>query len=93
MVSKTNLNLLIRVEKCENLKPLFMGTYVSIQYVIIFLYAPVRMLVFLIDIILCTLARIVVSQKVRQTQREINNSCTIKMPRLAVLHISTRHSI
>ena len=39
MGSKTNLNLLIRVEKCESLKPLFIGTYVSIQYV--FLCAPV----------------------------------------------------
>ena len=90
MFSKTILNLLIRVEKCEyNLKLLFIGTYVSVQYVIIFLYAPVWMLVCLTDIILCTLAHIVVSQKVRQTQRERNNSCTIKMPRLAVHHIST----
>ena len=90
MISKTNLNLLIRVEKCGyNLKPLFIGTYVSVQYVIIFLYVPVRILVCLTDIILCTLVRIVVSQKVRQTQREINNSCTIKMLRLTVLRIST----
>ena len=91
MICKTNLNLLIRVEKCEyNLKPLFIGTYVSVQYVIIFLYAPVRMLVRLTDLILCTLARIVVSQKLPQTHRERNNSCTIKMPRLAVHHISTK---
>ena len=81
MFSKTNLNLLIRLEKCEySLKLLFIGMYVSVQYVIIFLYAPVRMLVRLTDLILCTLARTVVSQKVRQTDRERNNSCTIKMP-------------
>ena len=59
MICKTNLNLLIKVEKCEyNLKLFFIGTYVSVQYVIIFLYA-------LTDIFLCTLACAFVSQKVR----------------------------